>query len=245
MMKRLLMTTAAASILALGTAAYAQDSGTAQPAQQPQVVAPQPPANGNNASGGDTTANSNTTNNATNAIGANTNANATNTTGVISGQAPAATASSTPATPPPSDAVISAQKDNEVRADQLIGMTVYTGNGEKVGVVHDILLDKNGKATGVVLNVGGVLGIGAKSVGLTWKEVDVQPDKQAVQVSYTKDQLEAAPAFKTSDQINAEMNAQTPPAPSGSGGLPAPQPGAGSMGGGSATGGATQPSTNP
>src|SRR5581483_6098332 len=199
MMKRLLMTTATASILAMGAAAYAQDSGTAQPAQQPQIVAPQPPANSNNATGGDTLANANnaTTTNATNAIGANPNAANTNTNGsVISGQAPAATASSTPATPPPSDAVISAQKDNEVRADQLIGMTVYTGNGEKVGVVHDILLDKNGKATGVVLNVGGVLGIGAKSVGLTWKEVDVQPDKQAVQVSYTKDQLEAAPTFK-------------------------------------------------
>jgi sporulation protein YlmC with PRC-barrel domain len=240
-MKRLLMTTAAASILAIGTAAYAQDSGTAQPPQQPQVVAPQPPANSNNATGGDTLANG------TNAIGANTNdnSNAVNAnSSVISGQVPAATASSTPANPPPSDAVISAQKDSEVRADQLIGMTVYTGNGEKVGVVHDILLDKNGKATGVVLNVGGVLGIGAKSVGLTWKEVDVQPDKRAVQVSYTKDQLEAAPTFKTTDQINAEMNAQTPPAPSGSGGLPAPQPGAGSMGG-TATGGATQPTTNP
>jgi sporulation protein YlmC with PRC-barrel domain len=105
-------------------------------------------------------------------------------------------------------------------------MTVYNAAGEKVGTVHDILLDKEGKATGVVLSVGGVLGVGAKSVGLTWKEIDVKPDQQQVQISYTKDQLEAAPDFKTTEQINNEMNAQQaappaaapPPAPAQTGG---------------------------
>ncbi len=221
MMKRLLMTTAAASLLAVGSAAYAQnatDSGTAQPAQ-PQVVTPQQPmdnSGGSNANGGDA-----------------------NGGAVISGSPPAPDAEAAPASPPPSDAVISAQSDGQVRADQLIGMTVYNDQGEKVGTVHDIILDKDGRATGVVLNVGGLLGIGAKAVGLTWKEIDVKPDQQAVQISYTKDQLKAAPDFKTTDQINAEMNAQnpaTPPAATGSGGLgdapaPATQP--------------TAPSSNP
>ena len=222
MMKRLLMTTAAASLLAIGSAAYAQnatDSGTAQPASPP-VVTPPPaldnaPAN-NNASGGDNAA----------------------ATGVISGAQPSPTAEAAPASPPPSDAVISAQSDGQVRADQLIGMTVYNAQGEKVGTVHDIILDKDGRASGVVLNVGGVLGIGAKAVGLTWKEIDVKPDQQAVQISYTKDQLKAAPDFKTSDQINAEMNAQTPPAPDSTGA------GSGTMGNAPAP--ATQPqTTNP
>ena len=105
-------------------------------------------------------------------------------------------------------------------------MTVYNAQGEKVGSVHDILLDKDGKATGVVLSVGGLLGVGAKSVGLTWKEIDVNPAQQQVQISYTKDQLEAAPDFKTTEQINSEINAQQPswpPAPS------APAPGGASQ----------------
>jgi sporulation protein YlmC with PRC-barrel domain len=191
MMKRLLMTSAAASLLAIGSAAYAQsasDNGT-QPAQ-PQVVTPQAPAN-NNASTGDSS--------------------------VISGTQPSSAAAAAPASPPPSDAVISAQSDGQVRADQLIGMTVYNDQGEKVGTVHDIILDKDGHASGVVLNVGGVLGIGAKSVGLTWKEIDVKPNQQAVQISYSKEQLKAAPDFKTTDQINAEMNAQAAPAVTGTG----------------------------
>jgi len=201
-MKRLLMTTAAASLLAISATAYAQDNtGASGQSQQPPVVTP-PPAT--NESGGTTDMNN----------------PASPPAADPAAPAPAAAAAPPPANPPPSDAVISAQSDSEVRADQIIGMTVYNAEGEKVGTVHDILLDKEGKATGVVLSVGGVLGVGAKSVGLTWKEIDVKPDQQQVQISYTKDQLEAAPDFKTTEQINSEMNAQQaapaaapPPAP--------------------------------
>jgi sporulation protein YlmC with PRC-barrel domain len=207
MMKRLLMTTAAASLLALSATAYAQDStGASGQSQQPPVVTPPP---------------------ATNESGGTTDMNNPASPPAADPAAPAPAAEAAPpASPPPSDAVISAQSDGEVRADEIIGMTVYNAAGEKVGTVHDILLDKEGKATGVVLSVGGVLGVGAKSVGLTWKEIDVKPDQQQVQISYTKDQLEAAPDFKTTEQINNEMNAQQaappaaapPPAPAQTGG---------------------------
>jgi sporulation protein YlmC with PRC-barrel domain len=202
MMKRLLMTTAAASLLALSATAYAQDStGASGQSQQPPVVTPPP---------------------ATNESGGTTDMNNPASPPAADPAAPAPAAEAAPpASPPPSDAVISAQSDGEVRADEIIGMTVYNAAGEKVGTVHDILLDKEGKATGVVLSVGGVLGVGAKSVGLTWKEIDVKPEQQQVQISYTKDQLEAAPDFKTTEQINSEMNAQQAPAGAAA---PAPAP---------------------
>ncbi len=196
-MKRLLMTTAAASLLALGATAYAQDNNaTGGQTQQPPVVTP--PASNSGDAG------------------------TTDLNNPASPPAPAAEAA--PASPPPSDAVISAQSAGELRADQLIGMTVYNAAGEKVGAVHDILLDKEGKATGVVLSVGGLLGVGAKSVGLTWKEIDVKPEQKQVQISYTKDQLEAAPDFKTTEQINSEMNVQQPAVPAGGTGATTTQP---------------------
>ena len=43
--------------------------------------------------------------------------------------------------------------------------------------------------------------------GLTWEEVDVQPDPKLLQVKYTEDQLEAAPAFKTQEAQQAEADA--------------------------------------
>ena len=111
-------------------------------------------------------------------------------------------------TPPPSEAVIPAQRANEVRAESLIGATVFSPEGDKVGTVKDILFDTSGKATGLVLSVGGIMGLGAKSVGLTWEEVDVQPDPKLLQVKYSEDQLEAAPAFKTQEAQQAESDAQ-------------------------------------
>ena len=120
-------------------------------------------------------------------------------------------------TPPPADAIIPAQAADEVRADALIGMNVYNADGDKVGQVKDILFNENGQATGVVLSVGGVLGLGAKSVGLNWSEVDVRPESEMVKVNFSKEQLEAAPDFKTQEAQQAETDAahvqeqQTPP----------------------------------
>ncbi|HEV8390087.1 MAG TPA: PRC-barrel domain-containing protein [Dongiaceae bacterium] len=144
--------------------------------------------------------------------------------GDMTQQQPAAEAEP-PASPPPSEAVIPAQAADEVRADKLIGMTVYDTAGEKVGQVKDILFNENGQATGVVLSVGGVLGLGAKSVGLQWSEVDIQPDAEVAKVQYNKDQLEAAPDFKTQEAQKAEADAaqmQQQSAPANAPAQPAP-----------------------
>jgi sporulation protein YlmC with PRC-barrel domain len=125
----------------------------------------------------------------------------------IDPNAPATAETEQPATPPPSEAVIPAQAADQVRAEKLIGMDVYDTNGDKVGTVKDILFDKDGKATGMVLSVGGVLGVGAKQVGLQWSEIDIQPDAEVAKVQYNKEQLEAAPDFKTQEAQQAEADA--------------------------------------
>lgn len=121
--------------------------------------------------------------------------------------APATAETEQPATPPPSEAVIPAQAADQVRAERMIGMDVYDTNGDKVGQVKDILFGQDGKATGIVLSVGGVLGLGAKQVGLQWSEVDIQPDAEVAKVQYNKQQLEAAPDFKTQEAQKAESEA--------------------------------------
>jgi sporulation protein YlmC with PRC-barrel domain len=124
--------------------------------------------------------------------------------------------------PPPADAVIEAQEPSQDRADQLIGMTVMGGNGEKIGSAEDLLIDDKKEVTGVVISVGGFLGIGSKSVAINWDEVEVRdnPDSGATEmvVNWSKEQLEAAPAFKTTEEQEAEAASQqstTPPASTG------------------------------
>ena len=178
MLKHILLASAAMS-LAIGTA-IAQDANTTTPqtpATQAAPAVPEPPA---------------------------ANAPDTNTAAAELPADQAPSAASVPAAPPPSDAIIAAQDPNQIRADTLIGMTVYNKDGTEVGKIKDVLVDKDGKASGVVLSVGGVLGIGAKSVGLNWKELDMDSDAKAVEISYTKEQLEVAPDFKTQEAIAEE-----------------------------------------
>jgi sporulation protein YlmC with PRC-barrel domain len=123
-----------------------------------------------------------------------------------------------PATPPPTDAIIAAENATDMRAEKLIGTSVYNTEGEEVGEVEDIVFDKDGKIVGVVLKVGGMLGIGGKSVGIKWDEVKVSPDDPLVTIAYKKEQLEVAPDFKTQDalqneQSSGEMQAPPPAAP--------------------------------
>jgi sporulation protein YlmC with PRC-barrel domain len=113
--------------------------------------------------------------------------------------------------PPPAAAIIEAQRPTELRVENLIGATVINPDGEEVGKVKDILFDTSGAATGIVLSVGGILGVGAKNVGLNWEEVDVnQEPADIVRVNYTKAQLEAAPPFKTAEALAAEERARQP-----------------------------------
>jgi sporulation protein YlmC with PRC-barrel domain len=111
-------------------------------------------------------------------------------------------------TPPPADAIMPTQGATDMRADKLIGTSVYNTEGESVGSVQDIVFDKDGKIVGVVLKVGGILGIGGKSVGIKWNEVQVMPQEDTVTVNYTEDQLKVAPDFKTQESISAEQPQQ-------------------------------------
>lgn len=120
--------------------------------------------------------------------------------------APAATtAAEEPVTPPPADAMMATQGATDMRADKLIGTSVYNTEGQSVGSVQDIVFDRDGKIVGVVLKVGGILGIGGKSVGIKWTEVQVTPQADAVKVNYTEDQLKVAPDFKSQETISAEQ----------------------------------------
>lgn len=53
------------------------------------------------------------------------------------------------------------------RASKLIGLNVYNDNNEKLGDVNEIMLDKSGKVTAVVIGVGGFLGMGEHDVAVS------------------------------------------------------------------------------
>ena len=77
--------------------------------------------------------------------------------------APAA-AQSTPAPSATSTSMASQAQSGQWRASKLVGLNVYNDQNEKLGDISEILLDKSGKVTGVVIGVGGFLGMGQHDI---------------------------------------------------------------------------------
>jgi sporulation protein YlmC with PRC-barrel domain len=57
-------------------------------------------------------------------------------------------------------------QEGEWRASKLSGVAVYNEANEKIGDINDVILDKSGKATNVILGVGGFLGMGEHYVAV-------------------------------------------------------------------------------
>lgn len=83
--------------------------------------------------------------------------------------------------------------------EKMMGKDVYGENGKKLGDVADIILDaQTGKATQVILNRGGVLGIGAKQVALDYNLLSSDGDR-VVARQVTDDQVKQMAEFKYDD----------------------------------------------
>jgi len=99
------------------------------------------------------------------------------------------------------------------------GTDVLGPNNAKVGSINDLLFDRNGKIDGLIVGVGGFLGIGEKNVAIDMSAFQVVPYSSGVsgatgtgansamssnndptrvnlKVSWTKDELKAAPDFQ-------------------------------------------------
>ena len=82
-----------------------------------------------------------------------------------------------------------------IPASRAIGTAVYNLDGEKIGKVEDIMLDKTDNAIMfAVVGFGGVLGMGEKFHPLPWSALDYSKDTGGYIVPYSRAELEAAPA---------------------------------------------------
>jgi sporulation protein YlmC with PRC-barrel domain len=74
---------------------------------------------------------------------------------------------------------------------------VYDNQDNKIGVVNDILLDKDGRVSTVIIGAGGFLGVGEKDVAVPFTALKVAEkagDRYLV-INATKEALEKAPGY--------------------------------------------------
>jgi sporulation protein YlmC with PRC-barrel domain len=108
-----------------------------------------------------------------------------------------------------------AQADGHI-ASSLMGASVYNSagkDGQNIGNVDDLVIDKDGKIVSVVVGVGGFLGIGSKDVAIDYAQVKWEQGNGSwwIIVPTTADQLKALPDFDPNpyQAEPAESNAAT------------------------------------
>ena len=80
------------------------------------------------------------------------------------------------------------------------GTEVYNKDGEKLGHIDSIMLDKReGGVAYVVMSFGGFLGIGEEYHPLPWKALTYDNEQDAYVVRLSKEQLHAAPRLKRNE----------------------------------------------
>ena len=129
----------------------------------------------------------------------------TATNGVTTDQtAPASTdqmATTADTTANPTTGSVSPSQD--IAASKLIGATVYASDNSNIGEIGDIVFDKKGDISAIIVDVGGFLGIGEKPVALSFDKLNMRTDESGnltLVANATKDQLNNAPAYDATVQ---------------------------------------------
>ena len=84
-----------------------------------------------------------------------------------------------------------------ISSDKVEGTNVYRSNGEKIGHIERIMLDKrSGKAAYAVMNFGGFLGLGEDSYPLPWSVLTYDTELGGYRVDVSDEQLQGAPKYR-------------------------------------------------
>ncbi len=95
-----------------------------------------------------------------------------------------------------------------ILASKVKGTAVYNSNGDHIGTVEDVVLDKlSNNIMFAVLGSGGVLGMGEKYRPIPWSVLDYDADKGGYIVPLAKSELENAPAYRMEDLTRSDGHA--------------------------------------
>jgi sporulation protein YlmC with PRC-barrel domain len=89
--------------------------------------------------------------------------------------------------------------DEGILLSDLMRKAVYSSDGIEVGTITDIVMGEDFNGQIAIVDMGGFLGIGGKSVAVPKSDLLIQStgnDSQRIQISSTQQQLETAPAYE-------------------------------------------------
>jgi len=90
-----------------------------------------------------------------------------------------------------------------IPSDRVEGTAVRRSNGEKVGEIKRVMIDKvSGKVAYAVMKFGGFLGMGEKYHPLPWDALRYNPALEGYELNIPDEQLRTAPSYGTSSEFD-------------------------------------------
>lgn len=87
-----------------------------------------------------------------------------------------------------------------IASDKVDGTAVYGADGERIGSIKRIILEKRGgRVAYAVLSFGGFLGIGDDYYPLPWEKLTYDESLDGYRIDLTKEQIEGAPRLADDD----------------------------------------------
>jgi len=87
-----------------------------------------------------------------------------------------------------------------ISSERVEGTAVYNGEGDKLGSIDDLMIDKvSGQVRYAVLEFGGFLGIGTDRYPLPWNMLKYDTEFEGYVVPLDKSRLEKAPRYGQND----------------------------------------------
>jgi sporulation protein YlmC with PRC-barrel domain len=97
---------------------------------------------------------------------------------------------------------------NLIGSDKVEGTDVYGPDGQKVGYIERVMIDKiSGKVSYAVLSFGGLFGIGDDHYPLPWQTLKYDTNLGGYVTGVTQDQLRGAPKY--ANESSWSWDAQT------------------------------------
>src|SRR5712671_972862 len=88
-----------------------------------------------------------------------------------------------------------------IASDKVEGTAVYNRQGEKLGTVHNFMVDKrSGKVEYAVMSFGGFLGMGDSYHPLPWNVLNYDTTQGGYVVDLDKSRLEGGPSYKAGQE---------------------------------------------
>jgi sporulation protein YlmC with PRC-barrel domain len=98
---------------------------------------------------------------------------------------------------------VTQQPKNEWLARVFLGQDVHNLTGERVGDVNDLIFDRQGRISTIVVGVGGFLGMGEKNVGVPYPSLTFNVGKageRVIVIAASKEDLMKAPTFVATEK---------------------------------------------